>query len=202
MLANPANETAQFSRSLDSGSVPRLILLNGPPGIGKSTLAQRWADDHPGTLNLDIDQLRGMIGGWRDRFGETGGIVRPLALAMVGAHIGGGRDVIMPQFLGRPSEIERFAATALAVGGEFREIVLMDSRENALDRFGDRGADDEQPWHRYIRDLVDGLGGRAHLAGMYDQFTAMLAARPQATVLPTTAGAIELAYQALTAALA
>lgn len=36
-------------------AVPRLIHLNGPPGIGKSVLAQLWAQDHPGVLNLDIE---------------------------------------------------------------------------------------------------------------------------------------------------
>ena len=56
--------------------MPRLILLNGPPGIGKSVLAQLWADDHPGVLNLDIDRLRVLVGGWRERFAETGEIVR------------------------------------------------------------------------------------------------------------------------------
>ncbi len=56
-------------------AVPRLIHLNGPPGIGKSTLAQMYVDKHPGVLNLDVDLIRGLIGGWRDRFAETGEIV-------------------------------------------------------------------------------------------------------------------------------
>jgi adenylate kinase family enzyme len=52
--------------------VPRLIHLNGPPGIGKSTLARLYVGDHPGVLNLDIDLVRTLIGGWQDRFAETG----------------------------------------------------------------------------------------------------------------------------------
>lgn len=43
--------------------VSRLIHLNGPPGIGKSTLARRYVDAHPGVLNCDIDVLRTLIGG-------------------------------------------------------------------------------------------------------------------------------------------
>src|SRR6516165_7502307 len=108
--------------------VPRLIHLNGPPGIGKSTLAQMYSDDHPGVLNLDIDQLRGMIGGWRERFGETGAIARPLALSMAGTHLRGGRDVVMPQYLGELAEIERFEAVAHDSGGAFCEVVLMDTK--------------------------------------------------------------------------
>jgi 2-phosphoglycerate kinase len=51
-------------------AVARLILLNGPPGIGKSTLAQRYVDDHPLALNLDIDSVRRLLGrdDARDRF--------------------------------------------------------------------------------------------------------------------------------------
>ena len=29
--------------------------LNGPSGAGRSTLAQRYVDEHPGFLNLDMD---------------------------------------------------------------------------------------------------------------------------------------------------
>lgn len=46
----------------------RLIHLNGPPGIGKSTLARRYVSEHPGVLNCDIDVLRTFIGGWEDDF--------------------------------------------------------------------------------------------------------------------------------------
>src|SRR6478735_5069207 len=35
----------------------RLIHLNGPPGIGKSTIARRYAADHPGVLVCDNDVL-------------------------------------------------------------------------------------------------------------------------------------------------
>jgi anion-transporting ArsA/GET3 family ATPase len=36
--------------------MPRLIHLNGPSGVGKSTVARMYADRHPGVLNLDTDQ--------------------------------------------------------------------------------------------------------------------------------------------------
>lgn len=47
----------------------RLILLNGPPAVGKSTLACRYAADRTLTLNLDVDAVRRLIGGWRDDLG-------------------------------------------------------------------------------------------------------------------------------------
>jgi len=181
--------------------VPRLIHLNGPPGIGKSTLAQLYMDEHPGVLNLDIDQLRALIGGWRDRFAETGEIVRPVALSMAGTHLRGGRDVVMPQYLGRLSEIERFEAVACDSGAVFCEVVLMDAKQRALERFYRRGENSELPWHRQVQEIVGRLGGQALLAGMHDQLTGVLTARPDAIVVPSTAGAIQQTYQALTAIL-
>ncbi|WP_410647284.1 hypothetical protein [Amycolatopsis sp. cmx-4-54] len=37
--------------------MPRLSVLNGPPACGKSTLARRYAEEHPLTLNLDVDDV-------------------------------------------------------------------------------------------------------------------------------------------------
>jgi predicted kinase len=181
--------------------VARLIHLNGPPGIGKSTLAQRYVDEHPGVLNLDIDRVRGLIGGWRERFAETGEIVRPVAHSMAAAHLRGGRDVIMPQVLSRLVEIERFEALARDSGAVFREVVLMDTRQRCLERFKNRGHDDELPWHRQVQEIVEREGGEAQLARMYDQLTDVLGARQGATVIPSVAGAIEQTYEALTAVL-
>ncbi len=55
--------------------MPRLIHINGPPAIGKSTIAELYTADHPGTLLLDIDRVRMLVGGWQQDFvgiGEVG----------------------------------------------------------------------------------------------------------------------------------
>jgi hypothetical protein len=181
--------------------VPRLIHLNGPPGIGKSTLAQLYVDDHPGVLNLDIDLVRTLIGGWRDRFAEAGQIVRPVALAMAAAHLRGDRDVIMPQYLGNLGEIERFGAIARDHGAAFCEIAVMDGRQQSLARFYRRREGDTRGWQQQVRQIVADGGGTELLASMYDRLTSVLAARPQITVLASTEGAIAEDYQALTAIL-
>ena len=50
----------------------RLILLNGPPGIGKSTIGIRYATAHPLAFCLDVDLVRRSIGGWMDHPAESG----------------------------------------------------------------------------------------------------------------------------------
>jgi predicted kinase len=182
--------------------VPRLIHVNGPPGIGKSTIAELYVDDHPETLNLDIDQVRRLIGGWREDFLAAGELVRPLALVMADTHLSAGHDVVMPQYLGRLSEIERFEAVALANQSLFCEVVLWDGKDRCVERFVERGDDAEHPWHREVALIVERSGGRQHLAECHDQLSEVIQARPAATIVQSKPGAIQATYQSVIAALA
>ncbi|MEV6602965.1 AAA family ATPase [Kutzneria sp. NPDC051319] len=64
----------------------QLIHVNGPSGVGKSTVAQRYADRHPGVLNLDTDQVVSLIGGWRENFWQALTAGRRLAIGMAETH--------------------------------------------------------------------------------------------------------------------
>jgi predicted kinase len=174
--------------------VPRLIHLNGPPAIGKSTLARMYVDQHPGVLNLDIDSLRRLIGGWRDDFVTSGSLVRPLAVCMAGVHLQGGHDVVMPQYLGRLSEIEKFEAAAQKSNADFVEILVMDSKPESLRRFTERCTAAEEPWHREVGELVEGSGGLPMLSDMYDRLIDVMDQRTDAVVVPSSRGAIEQTY--------
>ena len=103
--------------------MPRLIHLNGPPAVGKSTLARRWADDHPGTLLCDIDVLRTMIGGW-ETYAESPGLSRIDGLALITAHLRTGHDVVVPQLVGLPDQLERFRRAADDADASYVCVVL------------------------------------------------------------------------------
>ncbi|MFC0545265.1 AAA family ATPase [Kutzneria chonburiensis] len=150
-----------------------LLLLNGPPGVGKSTVAARYVDDHPLALNLDIDVLRAQLGRWQDDLTSAGLAARDLAVAMARTHLLAGHDVVVPQFLGRPEFIDRLAALAVDVGVRFVEAILLDSKENTRRRFQER--DDTSK-------AVDPL----ELSTMYDRLLALAETRPQARIVPTT----------------
>jgi predicted kinase len=43
-----------------------LLLINGAPGVGKSVLAERYADDRALALIIDVDDIRRHLGRWAD----------------------------------------------------------------------------------------------------------------------------------------
>jgi hypothetical protein len=179
----------------------RLVHLNGPPGIGKSTLSALYADRNPGTLNLDVDTLHHLVGGWRDEETDTWPAVWSLVRAMAATHLGGGCDVVLPQYIAGVDEIAGLEKLAGRHGAGFREVVLLDGREAAIERFDDRARDSDDPWIRHHHRLIELGGGPPVLGAMYDNLMEVVRGYPGAVVVPSAAGAVQETYRLLVDAL-
>ncbi|MGO4592191.1 AAA family ATPase [Leifsonia sp. 2TAF2] len=104
--------------------MPLLVLLNGGPASGKSTLAHLWARERPLALSLDVDVLRAMIADWESHPVDAGLRARELALTMIADHLAHGSDVIVPQFLVNATFIDQLEDAAVKSGARFVEVVL------------------------------------------------------------------------------
>lgn len=175
----------------------RLVHLNGPPGIGKSTLAARYADESPGTLNLDVDLLHRLVGGWQDDANDTWPVVWTIVRAMAATHLAGGRDVVLPQYFSHIDEVVAFEELAHEHGATFREVVLLDDRDAAIERFYQRSNNSDDPWTRHHLRLIELDGGPVVLGTMYDKLLEILSRYPGAVVVPSVAGAVEETYRTL-----
>ena len=178
--------------------MPRLIHLNGPPGIGKSTLARRYVADHPLAFCLDLDGFRRLIGRWDEHASESGRLARRMASAMARVHLSAGYDVVVPQLLARAEFALELRDVAEDSGATFHEIVLLDTAEDAAARFEARADDDA--WsvhHAEAARMIEAAGG---FAAIYAQLVSAIPSLPDAVVISTTALDVDAAYAALIAA--
>jgi predicted kinase len=171
-----------------------LVLLNGPPASGKSTIAQRFVDARPLSLNLDIDVVRGMLGRWLDDPSTAGRTARSLALVMAEAHLTGERDVIVPQFLGRAEFIEQLAGVADRSGAMFVETALWIDRAPAVAAFDNRRATPGTQAHHDAAALVDRSEHADPVGQMHDAFVQVLEQRPDTRRIEVVPGDIDQTY--------
>jgi predicted kinase len=117
-----------------------LLVLNGAPGVGKTALADRYAEDNPLALVVEIDDLRRRLGQWRV-LEQSKLVARDLAIALARAHLRTGHDVVVPQYFGRREFVERLCSVARDADHRFVEVVLTDDDDRIVERFRRRRAE-------------------------------------------------------------
>jgi len=179
--------------------VVRLVHLNGAPGIGKTSLAQRYLADHPLVLLVDIDGLRTQLGQW-DRWQESRTLARELALALAEAQLSSGHDVIVPQYVGRIEFIEHLEGLARRCGAEFVEIVLVTEPSVSIERFRRRRAELDATCVPHPETDVDQAAIDQVVREGFDRLSDICDRRPSARRVTADAD-VETTYRALLAAI-
>jgi predicted kinase len=172
----------------------RLILLNGPPASGKSSIALRYVDDHPLALDLDVDIIRSLLGNWRENLTEAGLIARRLALVTASEHLEAGHDVVVPQCVTRPAFIEGLERVAAVTDAEFHELVLLAPPAVLVERWSRR--------HRHGQSGVETIDSDPRaVIELYERLLLALRSRPRAAAIDTEGAAPDQVYAAVLAAL-
>lgn len=103
---------------------PVLALLNGPPGVGKSTLAEALARRHPRLRAVDVDAVKHALDSWPSDPRAAGLQARELVLDQARAELEGGGSVVIGQYLARPEFPSQLAELATQVSARFVHVVL------------------------------------------------------------------------------
>ncbi len=120
---------------------PKLIHLNGPAGIGKDTIAQRYIQAHPFALCVKTDDIITNLGQWSEKqnYDPARHLAFDLALSMISTHLAAGHDVIIPHLLTDIDEAHALENIAEKFSVPFIEILLSTDKSDALDRVFERG---------------------------------------------------------------
>lgn len=175
----------------------RLVLVNGMPATGKSTLARRYAQGHALTLALDLDVIRSMLGRWQGQPEAAGHLARAMALEMVYVHLVGGRDVLVPQLVARTEFISSLQMVAERAGALFVEVLLDAEAQDAVCWFSERSQRSDEVVHQDAAALVAAAGGPQELLRLHRRLAEVVTTRPGTRRIPTVAGDEDGAYLAL-----
>ena len=173
---------------------PKLIVLNGPCGIGKSTLAKRYGQDHPLTLQLDIDHVWSMLSHWREEKDASAPLSKLIAIEMARVSLEAGHDVVIPQIIQRAELAEGFMKLADTCNAEYIEILLLVKKEEAIRRFIKRGQENGYPTGFRPGSVLEASGGESKLSEMYDNMINAASGRQNIIKIEPTLGDVEATY--------
>ena len=172
----------------------KLIVLNGPPGVGKSTMAKKYVEDHLLALRVDVDELRGWLGRWSEDPEESGRRARALAVAMARTHLPTGHDVVIAQLYGQVAYLVELEQVASDCGSGFAEIMLMADVEDVVARFVERGGP-------RLDEVTASAEGLDRVRDLHARVVAVGGARPNAKVIEPSWGDVSGTYDTVIAAL-
>lgn len=118
---------------------PKLILLNGFAGIGKSTLAKRYIADHSLAMSIEEDELIGMLGQWADHEDQARVYVLDFIKSIARLHLQNKQTVLIPHLLTNAAFAEDLESIANECDAKYFEIYLSVEKDEAFARLFERG---------------------------------------------------------------
>lgn len=150
----------------------KLIILNGPWGVGKSTAGRALHAGMPGAFHVEVDAIRRGISGYDDRPEESFRFAMRIVSDIIERCLSEGRDVIFDKMLRAHDLIDAVRAAGERHGAEVHEIILWADKDVVLERGEERG-------------YPGGIFSREKAEQAWEQMAEIVPHRPRAKVIRT-----------------
>jgi broad-specificity NMP kinase len=124
----------------------KLILINGPAGVGKTTVAKKLHESLSFSFLLDLDNQRDFISHWRDDREKARILSFDIALALAETCLKDGVDFISGKAMfdtvlkgQEKNPIDMFIDLGRKYGAEVYEVMLWADKDTVLERADKRG---------------------------------------------------------------
>ncbi len=119
----------------------KIVIINGPCGIGKSVVAEKIHGDIPLSFLLDIDAQRRFISGRRENAKESGKMVMTISQNILETCLQLGVDVVIDKMTFDKNVLNFYYKIAEKYDADIYEIILFASKELVTKRAEERGYD-------------------------------------------------------------
>ena len=119
----------------------KLILINGPCGVGKSSVAAALHASMPMSYLTDVDAVMRNVSGYREpEYREDRNeLTHAISKASVEAALSLGRDVVVEKLMRDEDTIDAYLDIAHERGAESHELLLWARKDVVMKRADDRG---------------------------------------------------------------
>lgn len=117
----------------------KIIIINGPTGIGKSTISRMVHKDLPLSFLLSIDEQRRYISHYRENRIESRDLVRNLALGIIDNYLQTGNNIIIDAVITDIEFIEKIVRIGQKHNSKIFEFILNYDKNTLIKRAKERG---------------------------------------------------------------
>ncbi len=160
----------------------KLIIINGPSGIGKSTVALKVAETMDAVL-IDIDELRRSIPNYREDKKNSLNLAYQETTKKIEECLNSGKSVVIDKTITNEDVINLFIETGKKFKAQIFEFILFADKNITKDRADKRGY------------RPDSLLDASRVEEIWEKINLLRLQRPQAIIINTDTKEIEEVFQ-------